>query len=212
MNEQSLKSPEGGSRLAEIAWAFLRLGFVAFGGAAAHIAMMEQEFVQRRKWLKREDFVDRVGAVSLLPGPSSTELAIYLGELRGGLAGLLIAGCSFILPSAVLVGLLAVAYQKYGTVPQIEAVLFGVKPIVVALIFQAVCSLARVAVKSVEMAFLAAAVLGLAALHVSAIALLIGTGVAWIVTERFSGKSGAAKTAGGVLAQGGTAAAVSAAA
>ena len=209
MAEQIPAKIEKRARLKEIAAAFLRLGFTGFGGAAAHIAMMEQEFVQRRKWLKREDFVDRVGAVSLLPGPSSTELAIYLGELRGGLAGLLIAGCSFILPSAVLVGLLAVAYQKYGTVPQIEAVLFGVKPIVVALIFQAVCSLARVAVKSVEMAFLVAVVLGLAALHVSAIALLIGTGVAWIVTERFSGKSGAAKTAGGILAQGGAAAAVS---
>jgi len=209
MAEQIPAKIEKRARLKEIAAAFLRLGFTGFGGAAAHIAMMEQEFVQRRKWLMREDFVDRVGAVSLLPGPSSTELAIYLGELRGGLAGLLIAGCSFILPSAVLVGLLAVAYQKYGTVPQIEAVLFGVKPIVVALIFQAVCSLARVAVKSVEMAFLVAVVLGLAALHVSAIALLIGTGVAWIVTERFSGKSGAAKTAGGILAQGGAAAAVS---
>lgn len=196
-------------RLKEIAAAFLRLGFTGFGGAAAHIAMMEQEFVQRRKWLTREDFVDRVGAVSLLPGPSSTELAIYLGELHGGLAGLLIAGCSFILPSAFLVGLLAVAYQKYGTVPQIEAVLFGVKPIVVALILQAVWSLARVAVKSVEMAFLVVVVLGLAAMHVSAIALLIGTGVAWIVTERFSGKSGAAKTASGILAQGGATAAVS---
>ncbi len=209
MNEESSKSSVGESRLGEIAWAFLRLGFVAFGGAAAHIAMMEQEFVLRRKWLTREDFLDRVGAVSLLPGPSSTELAIYLGELRGGIAGLLVAGCCFILPSAFLVGLLAVAYEKYGTVPQIEAVLFGVKPIVVALILQAVWSLARVAVKSAEMAFLAAVVLGLAAMHVSAIALLIGTGVAWIVTERFSGKSGAAKTAGGVLVQGGAAAAVS---
>jgi len=209
MNEESSKSSAGESRLGEIAWAFLRLGFVAFGGAAAHIAMMEQEFVLRRKWLTREDFLDRVGAVSLLPGPSSTELAIYLGELRGGIAGLLVAGCCFILPSAFLVGLLAVAYQKYGSVPQIEAVLFGVKPIVVALILQAVWSLARVAVKSAEMAFLAAVVLGLAAMHVSAIALLIGTGVAWIVTERFSGKSSAAKTAGGVLAQGGAAAAVS---
>jgi chromate transporter len=212
MNEETSKIPAGESRLGEIAWAFLRLGFVAFGGAAAHIAMMEQEFVQRRKWLSREDFVDRLGAVSLLPGPSSTELAIYLGELRGGLAGLVVAGSSFILPSAFLVCLLAVAYQKYGTVPQIEAVLFGVKPIVVALIVQAVWSLARVAVKSAEMAILAAVVLGLAAMHVSAIALLIGTGVAWVVAVRFGGKSAAVKTAGGVLAQGGAAAAVSTAA
>ena len=207
MAEPLSEASEKNGRLGEIAMAFLRLGFVAFGGAAAHIAMMQQEFVERRKWLSREDFVDRIGAVSILPGPSSTELAIYLGELRGGLPGLLIAGCSFILPSAFLVAFLAVAYQKYGTVPQIEAVLFGVKPIVVALIVQAVWSLARVAVKSVEMAFLAAVVLGLAAVHVSAIALLIGTGVAWIVAERFTSKSGPAKVASGVLVQSGAAAA-----
>src|SRR5579859_3675828 len=193
-------------RLKEIAAAFLRLGFTGFGGAAAHIAMMEQEFVQRRKWLSREDFVDRVGAVSLLPGPSSTELAIYLGELRGGIAGLLIAGSSFILPSAVMVGALAWAYQRYGTTPQLGAILFGVKPVVVALIVQAVWSLARVAVKSVELAVLAAVVLGLAAIHVSAVALLIGTGVAWIVAERFAGKRSGANAAGGILAQLGAAA------
>jgi chromate transporter len=201
---------KSGNQYGEIAWAFLRLGFVAFGGAAAHIAMMEQEFVERKKWLSREDFVDRVGAVSLLPGPSSTELAIYLGELRGGLAGLLISGCSFILPSAFLVGALAWIYQRYGNAPQLAAILFGVKPIVVALIVQAVWSLARVAVKSIELGFLAAVVLGLSAMHVSAIALLIGTGVAWIVAQRFGGKSGSAKIAGGVLAQSGAAAAASA--
>jgi chromate transporter len=196
-------------QLGEIGWAFLRLGFVAFGGAAAHIAMMQQEFVERRKWLSREDFVDRVGAVSLLPGPSSTELAIYLGELRGGLAGLVISGCSFILPSALLVGALAWIYQRYGSAPQLGAILFGVKPIVVALLIQAVWSLARVALKSIELGFLAVVVLGLSAMHVSAIALLIGTGVAWIVAQRFGGQSGAAKIAPGILAQGGTAAAAS---
>src|ERR1700745_3455104 len=102
MAEQIPTNTEKKGRLKGMAAAFLGLGFIGFGGAAAHIAMMEQEFVQRRKWLTREDFVDRVGAVSLLPGPSSTELAIYLGELRGGFAGLLVAGCSFILPSALV--------------------------------------------------------------------------------------------------------------
>ena len=198
---------EKNGRLREIAAAFLRLGFTGFGGAAAHIAMMEQEFVQRRKWLTREDFVDRVGAVSLLPGPSSTELAIYLGELRGGLAGLLIAGCSFILPSALLVGTLAWVYQKYGSAPQIGALLFGVKPVVVALIVQAVWSLGRVAVKSKELALLALVVLGLATTHVSAVALLIGTGVAWVVAERFAGRQASGKTAGAALVQGSAAAA-----
>ena len=200
MNDGISENLQGESRLGEIAKAFLRLGFVAFGGAAAHISMMEQEFVQRRRWLTREEFVDRVGAVSLLPGPSSTELAIYLGQLRGGVAGLLIAGCSFILPSAVLVGFLAWVYQRYGSAPQIGALLFGVKPVVVALIAQAVWSLGRVALKSVELGVLGAVVLGLAAWHVSAIALLIGAGVAWIVTERFGGKQGSAVGAGGILA------------
>src|SRR5262252_9481357 len=123
MAEQIPTTSGNTERWKEIAAAFLRVGFTGFGGAAAHIAMMEQEFVQRRKWLSREDFVDRVGAVSLLPGPSSTELAIYLGELRGGIVGLLIAGCSFILPSAVFVALLAWAYQKYGNVPHVGALL-----------------------------------------------------------------------------------------
>ena len=207
MAEQTPADSQNKRRWKEIAAAFLRLGFTGFGGAAAHIAMMEEEFVERSKWLSREDFVDRVGAVSLLPGPSSTELAIYLGELRGGIVGLLIAGCSFILPSAVMVGAMAWAYQKYGSAPQLGAVLFGVKPIVVALILQAVWSLARVAMKSVELAVLAAVVLGLAAMHVSAVALLIGTGVAWIVAERFVGRRGTAKTAGGILLQGGAVAA-----
>jgi len=197
----------GTSRLGEIAQTFLRLGFTGFGGAAAHIAMMEQEFVQRRKWLTREDFVDRVGAVSLLPGPSSTELAIYLGELRGGLAGLLIAGCSFILPSAVMVGILAWVYQKYGSAPEIGALLYGVKPVVVALIVQAVWSLGRVAVKSKELALLALVVLGLATTQVSAVALLIGTGVAWVVAERFAGRQASGKSAGAALVQGSAAAA-----
>jgi chromate transporter len=210
MAEQTPAKIEKRARLKEIAVAFLRLGFVGFGGAAAHIAMMEREFVQRRKWLTREDFVDRVGAVSLLPGPSSTELAIYLGELRGGLAGLVIAGCSFILPSAVLVGAMAWVYQSYGSAPQIGALLYGVKPVVVALIVQAVWTLARVAVKSVELAVLAAVVLVLAAMHVSAVALLLGTGVAWIVAERFSGKNGAMRVASGIFTQSGVAAAVSA--
>jgi chromate transporter len=193
------------SRLREIAWAFLRLGFVAFGGAAAHIAMMEEEFVRRRGWLSREDFVDRVGAVNLLPGPSSTEMAIYLGELRGGIPGLLIAGAMFIVPSALMMVALAWIYVRYGSLPQIAGLLWGVKPVIVALVAQAVWSLAKTALKSRELMVIAAIVLGLAAMRVSTLALLIGTGVAWIVANRF-GKSPAG-VAAGALAGGGTAAA-----
>jgi len=173
------------NRLGEIAVAFLRLGFIAFGGAVAHIALMEEEFVRRRGWLSREEFVDRVGAVNLLPGPSSTEMAIYLGHLRGGFPGLLIAGAAFILPSALLMCVMAWTYVQYGALPQIVGVLWGVKPVVVVLIAQAVWLLGKTVLKSRELRVIAAIVLGLAAMHVATLALLIGTGVAWIVANRF---------------------------
>ena len=186
--------------LREIAMAFLRLGFVAFGGAAAHIGLMEEEFVRRRKWLSREEFLDRLGAVNLLPGPTSTEMAIYLGELRGGFPGLLLAGACFILPAAFMTVGLAWAYVKYLALPELAGVLWGVKPVVVVLLVQAVWSLAKAALKSRELMVLAAVVLGLAAMHVPTLALLIGTGVAWIVANRIGQKpvssAGAAALAG----------------
>jgi chromate transporter len=189
------------NRLGEIAVAFLRLGLIAFGGAVAHIALMEEEFVRRRGWLSREEFVDRVGAVNLLPGPSSTEMAIYLGQLRGGFPGLLIAGAAFILPSALIMCVMAWAYVRYSALPQIAGVLWGVKPVVVVLIAQAVWSLGKTVLKSRELMVIAAIVLGLAAMHVATLALLTGTGVAWIVANRFGqnrdGQNGIAATAAG---------------
>jgi chromate transporter len=185
--------PVKNGRLGEIALAFLRLGFVAFGGAAAHIGLMEEEFVRRRKWLSREDFLDRLGAVNLLPGPTSTEMVIYLGELRGGFAGLLTAGACFILPAAFMTLGLAWAYVRYGALPELAGVLWGVKPVVVVLLVQAVWSLAKAALKSRELIFLALVVLSLAAAKVPTLALLTGTGVAWMVAMRFGEKrSGAA--------------------
>ena len=192
MNSQAADTAEGAAmkntRLGEIARAFLRLGFLAFGGAAAHIGLFEEEFVRRRKWLSREEFLDRLGAVNLLPGPTSTEMAIYLGELRGGFPGLLMAGACFILPAAFLTAGMAWVYVRYGALPELAGVLWGVKPVVVVLLVQAMWSLARAALKSRELMFLAAVVLGLAAMHVPTLALLIGTGVAWIVANRFGRK------------------------
>src|SRR5881394_202170 len=144
------KNARSENRLGEIATAFLRLGFIAFGGAVAHIALMEDEFVRRRAWLSRQEFVDRVGAVNLLPGPSSTEMAIYLGHLRGGIPGLLIAGAAFILPAALMMLAMAWAYVRYGALPQIAGMLWGVKPVVVVLVARAVWSLARTTLKSRE--------------------------------------------------------------
>jgi len=194
MEEESTRT----GRLGEIARAFLRLGFAAFGGAAAHVGLMEEEFVRRRKWLSREEFLDRLGAVNLLPGPTSTEMAIYLGELRGGFAGLLVAGACFILPAAFMTLGLAWAYVKYGALPELAGVLWGVKPVVVVLLVQAVWSLAKAALKSRELIFLAVVVLGLAAAHAATLALLIGTGVAWIVATRFGEKRNGAAVSSAV--------------
>jgi chromate transporter len=193
------------NRLGEIAAAFLRLGFIAFGGAVAHIAIMEEEFVRRRKWLTREEFVDRVGAVNLLPGPSSTEMTIYLGYVRGGFAGLVVAGASFILPSALMMVTFAWIYLRYGSLPQIAGVLWGVKPVVVVLIAQAVWSLGKTVLNSRELMVIAAIVLGLAAKKVSTLPLLIGTGVAWIVADRFGQKAGGSQAAIGAVSGAGTA-------
>jgi chromate transporter len=205
MNET--KSMGSENRHAEIALAFLRLGFIAFGGAAAHIALMEEEFVRRRKWLSRGEFVDRVGAVNLLPGPSSTEMAIYLGYLRGGLPGLFIAGGAFILPAALMMLAMAWAYVKYGALPQVAGVLWGVKPVIVALLAQAIWSLGKTALKSRELMVIAAIVLGLAAMKVSTLALLVGTGVAWIVANRF-GQNKVADMVGTAMSAAGGAATV----
>jgi chromate transporter len=170
-----------GGSLREIAREFLRLGFVAFGGAAAHIAMMEERFVRRNGWVSRERFLDLVGAVNLLPGPTSTELTIYLGELRGGFAGLIVAGTCFILPAAVLVVALAWAYLRFGALPQVAGLLFGIKPVVVALLAQAVWNLARTALKNGGLAMLAAAVIASSILGANVLALLIGAGVFWML-------------------------------
>jgi len=169
--------------LLQIAREFLRLGFVAYGGPAAHIAMMEERFVRRRAWVTRERFVDLVGAVNLLPGPSSTELAIYLGEIRGGVPGLIVAGVCFILPAAVLVVALAWVYLRFGAVPQVAGLLFGIKPVVVALIAQAIWNLARTALKSTALAMLAVCVVAFAAWGIHALFLLMGAGILWMAVR-----------------------------
>jgi len=186
----------------EIAREFLRLGFVAFGGPAAHIAMMEERFVRRREWVTRERFLDLVGAVNLLPGPSSTELAIYLGEIRGGLPGFIVAGACFILPAAVLVVALAWAYLKFGAVPQVAGLLFGIKPVMLALIAQAVWNLARTALKNIALAILTVIVIVLSVLGFHALLLLIGAGVLWALIQEGSRLAGHKATLAGLLGTG----------
>ncbi len=160
----------------ELALTFLRLGATAFGGPAAHIALMENEFVRRRGWLSRADFLDLVGAASLIPGPSSTEVAIYIGYRRAGAAGLTLAGLCFILPAALIVSAIAWAYARFGTLPAAHGLLRGVEPVVVAVIAQALWAFARTAVKSRLLGALGIAVLALELLGASPLALLFAAG------------------------------------
>jgi chromate transporter len=143
------------TRLRELALLFLRLGLTAFGGPAAHIAMMEDEVVRRREWLTRERFLDLLGATNLIPGPNSTEMAIHIGHQRAGWAGLLVAGVCFIVPASLITLVLAWAYVRFGTRPQAEALLYGVKPVIIAVVVQALWGLTRTAVKSTRLAALA---------------------------------------------------------
>ena len=140
--------PKERTRLAELARLFLKLGTVAFGGPAAHIAMMEDEVVRRRGWLSREEFLDYLGATNLIPGPNSTEMAIHIGRTRAGWPGLLVAGVCFILPAALIVTGVAWAYVRFGGLPAALGILAGVKPVVIAVVLQALWGLGRAALKS----------------------------------------------------------------
>ncbi len=148
----SVPAGNGGTQnqvgLVELALVFLKLGTIAFGGPAAHIAMMEQEFVARRAWLTREEFLDRLGAANLIPGPSSTEMAIHIGYLKRGWRGLIVAGCCFIVPAAIMVTVIAAAYVRYGNLPRVSGILYGLKPVVIAIIAQAFWKLAQSAIKN----------------------------------------------------------------
>lgn len=162
--------------LRELAGLFLRLGATAFGGPAAHIAMMEEEVVRRKQWMTRQQFLDLVGATNLIPGPNSTEMAIHIGYRRAGWAGLAVAGACFIVPSAILVGCLAWAYVSFGRLPQAAALLYGVKPVVFAIVIQAMWRLARAAVKTPLLGVTGAAALGLALLGAGGLAILAAAG------------------------------------
>lgn len=134
--------------LGELARLFLKLGSIAFGGPPAHIAMIDEEVVTRRAWLTRAQFLDFLGATNLIPGPNSTEMAIHVGRTQQGFPGLILAGSCFILPASILVTALAWAYVRFGSLPQVSGILYGVKPVVIALIVQAIMKLGETALQS----------------------------------------------------------------
>ena len=178
--------PSLGLRLKDLASLFSYLGVVGFGGPAAHIAMMEEEVVHRRKWLARNHFLDLVGATNLIPGPNSTEMAIHIGYIHAGVPGLLTAGAAFIAPALAMTTLLAWAYVRFGSLPQVEPFLFGIKPAVIAIILGAVWRLGKTAYKGWRLGVIGAAVVvGVLLGFNEILALLIGA-VVGMLFLRFS--------------------------
>ena len=175
-NQNSVNPKPGQSSVGEVAKVFLKLGTIAFGGPAAHIAMMHQEIVIRRRWVNEDRFLDLLGAANLIPGPSSTELAIYLGYERAGWRGLVLGGVCFILPAMLMVLAIAWAYVNYGTTPQANWLLYGIKPVIVVIIVQALCGLFKTAVKGWLLAVVGITVLALYLAGVSPVALIFTGG------------------------------------
>jgi chromate transporter len=162
--------------LGEIALVFLKLGTIAFGGPAAHLAMMEDEFVRRKKWITQADFLDRLAAANLIPGPNSTEVAIFIGKLKRGWRGLMVGGTCFITPAALIVSVIAWAYVRFGALPQAQHVLYAIKPVVVAIIIQALVRLGRSGVRTILLGVIAALAAGLSLVGVGPVLVLLSAG------------------------------------
>ena len=182
--------------LREIAVSFLRLGTTAFGGPAAHIAMMEQEFVRRRGWLSHEEFLDMLGATSLIPGPNSTEMALHIGHQRGGWKGLVVGGVCFIIPAMLIVIAAAWGYKRFGSLPEFQGIMHGIKPVVVAIILQALWRLVPTAVRSGFLALVGSIAVLATMLGAGPLTILFGAGIvtattAWIERDRRSDTLGA---------------------
>ncbi|MEL6674795.1 MAG: chromate efflux transporter [Bacteroidota bacterium] len=173
--------------LKETARLFFKLGSIAFGGPAAHIAMMEDEVVRKRKWVSDQHFLDLIGATNLIPGPNSTEMTMHCGYERAGWAGLFVAGMTFIFPAVVITMILAWLYQTYGTLPQVEPFLYGIKPAVIAIILSAVYRLGKKALKNVELGIIGVLTLIVCLLGVNEIAALFAfglVGVLWFYIKK----------------------------
>jgi len=197
LNELSTTGSESpasslGVRLRELAALFLKLGTIAFGGPAAHIALMEQEIVQKRQWVTKQQFLDMLGAANLIPGPTSTEMAINVGFVRAGWPGLCVAGASFILPAALITGAFAWAYVRFGHLPEAMSILAGIKPAVIALIAIAIWRLGRTAVKDVGLAVLGGLALAAFFFNLNPLLILFGGGVIGMLGRRLSSLRGAA--------------------
>ncbi|MBD2461005.1 chromate transporter [Oscillatoria sp. FACHB-1407] len=190
---ETLEPHQKQQRLRELAIGFFRLGAIAFGGPAAHIAMMNDEFVKRRKWFTEEKLLDLLGVTNLIPGPNSTELAIHIGYERAGLWGLAIAGSCFILPAMVIVWIIAALYARYQALPELGWLLYGIKPIIIAVVLQALWKLGKSAAKDLPTILAGLAVIVAFFLGVDEILLLVLAGVA-VMLIRTWGRAGSTTT------------------
>lgn len=167
---------EATTSLKEIAKLFLKLGIIGFGGPAAHIAMMQEEVVEKRKWLTEQHFLDLIGATNLIPGPNSTEMAIHIGHEKGGWKGLIVAGLCFILPAVFITGIFAWFYKQYGQMPEVQPFIYGIKPAIIAIILGAIFPLAKKSFKSIELVIIGIIVLVCSLLNFNEIYLMFGSG------------------------------------
>lgn len=165
---------------------FLRLGFTAFGGPAAHIGMFQQEFVKHRKWLTNEQFLDLLGATNLIPGPNSTEMAIHIGYLRAGLPGLILGGFAFTFPAVLIVLALSWVYVRFGTTPQAAWLLYGIKPVMIAIIVQALWELGRKVLKSKIIIGIGLGAIGLYFLGVNEVILIFLGGIVLMLSQNWN--------------------------
>lgn len=167
---------ENKAAIKDIAKLFLKQGIIGFGGPAAHIAMMQDEVVSKRKWLTEQHFLDLIGATNLIPGPNSTEMAIHIGYEKGGWKGLILAGLCFILPAVFITGFFAWGYKQYGQLPEVQPFVYGIKPAIIAIILGAIFPLAKKSLKSTELILIGITVLAGSLLHFSEIYLMFSAG------------------------------------
>jgi len=165
------------AELKDIAKLFLKLGFIGFGGPAAHIAMMQEEVVSKKKWLSEQHFLDLIGATNLIPGPNSTEMAIHIGHEKGGWKGLVVAGLCFILPAVFITGILASLYKQYGQLPNIQPFVYGIKPAIIAIILSAIFPLAKKSLKSKELVLIGLLVLVGSLFGIAELQLMVAAGI-----------------------------------
>lgn len=167
--------------LKDLCLLFLKLGIIGFGGPAAHIAMMQKEIVQRKQWLTNDEFLQLMGITNLIPGPNSTEMSIFIGKTKGGWRGLLIAGLSFIIPAVFLTFIIAVLYKNYGSLPQVQPFLAGIKPAIIAIIFTAVLPLAKSSFRTFLLATIGVISFALSLFGIHEIVIMAGAGLIMLV-------------------------------